>query len=59
MESTTKRPGVNVLDFDLDPRHFSIEERPNPMGDLKEVQIGPSDTQRIKIDKALELEEED
>ncbi|RDX99388.1 hypothetical protein CR513_17563, partial [Mucuna pruriens] len=59
VESTTKRPRVNILDFDLDSRHFSIEERPHPVGDLKEVQIGPSDTQRMKIGKALELEEED
>ncbi|RDX96450.1 hypothetical protein CR513_20886, partial [Mucuna pruriens] len=59
VESTIKELRVNALDFDLDPRHFSTEERPHPMGDLKEVQIGPSDTQKTKIGKALELEEED
>ncbi|RDX69755.1 hypothetical protein CR513_51086, partial [Mucuna pruriens] len=53
------RPGVNVLDFDLDPRYFSTEERPHLVGDLKEVQIGPSDTQKTKINKALDHEEED
>ncbi|RDX83648.1 hypothetical protein CR513_35415, partial [Mucuna pruriens] len=59
VESTIKEPGVNILDFDLDPQYFSIEERPHPVGDLKEVQIGPSDTQKTKIGKALDQEEED
>ncbi|RDX78625.1 hypothetical protein CR513_41077, partial [Mucuna pruriens] len=36
-ESTAKKLGVNVLDFDLDPRHFPAEERPHPVEDLKEV----------------------
>ncbi|RDX97281.1 hypothetical protein CR513_19966, partial [Mucuna pruriens] len=35
--STTTRSGVNVLDLDLDPRHFHAEERPYPVEDLKEV----------------------
>ncbi|RDX87044.1 hypothetical protein CR513_31540, partial [Mucuna pruriens] len=59
VESTTKGPRVNVLDFDLDLRYFSTEERPHLVGDLKEVQIRPSDTQKMKIDKALDQEEED
>ncbi|RDY06590.1 hypothetical protein CR513_09399, partial [Mucuna pruriens] len=59
VESTPKGQGVNVLDFDLDPRHFSTEERPHPVGDLKEVQIGPSDTQKTKIDKTLGQEGKD
>ncbi|RDX69748.1 hypothetical protein CR513_51093, partial [Mucuna pruriens] len=59
IESTTKGPGVNVMDFDLDPRYFSTEERPHPVGDLKEVQIGPSDTQKTKIGIALDQQEED
>ncbi|RDX72749.1 hypothetical protein CR513_47718, partial [Mucuna pruriens] len=59
VESTTKGPGVNVLDFDLDSRYFSTEERPHPVGDLKEVKIGPSNTQKTKISNTLDQEEED
>ncbi|RDX72746.1 hypothetical protein CR513_47722, partial [Mucuna pruriens] len=59
VESPTKGPGVNVLDFDLDPQYFSTEERTHPVGDHNEVQIRPSDTQKTKINKALDQEEED
>ncbi|RDX60860.1 hypothetical protein CR513_60963, partial [Mucuna pruriens] len=59
VESTAKNLRVNVLDFDLDPRHFSTEERPHPVRDLKEVQIGPLDTQITKIGKTLGQEGKD
>ncbi|RDX87871.1 hypothetical protein CR513_30596, partial [Mucuna pruriens] len=43
-ESAAKKLGVNVLDFDLDPRLFPTEERPHPVGDRKEVQMEPLNT---------------
>ncbi|RDX86018.1 hypothetical protein CR513_32694, partial [Mucuna pruriens] len=53
VESTAKKLGVDALDFNLDPQHFPTEERPHPVGDLKEVQIGPLSTQMKKIGKTL------
>ncbi|RDX67041.1 hypothetical protein CR513_54133, partial [Mucuna pruriens] len=58
IESTIKETGVNVLDIDLDPRYFSVEERPHLVGDLKEVRIGSSDNQKTKFGTTLGQREE-
>ncbi|RDX96125.1 hypothetical protein CR513_21255, partial [Mucuna pruriens] len=58
IELTAKEAEVNVLDIDLDPRYFSEEKRPHPVGDLKEVQIGFSASQKTSIGTTLDEKEE-
>ncbi|RDX96114.1 hypothetical protein CR513_21272, partial [Mucuna pruriens] len=58
IELTTKEAEVNVLDIDLDPRHFSEEKRPHLVGDLKEVQIRLSASQKTSIGTTLDEKEE-
>ncbi|RDY09020.1 Retrovirus-related Pol polyprotein, partial [Mucuna pruriens] len=58
IELTAKEAEVNVLDIDLDPRYFSEEKRPHPVGDLKEVQIGLSADQKTNIGTMLGEKEE-
>ncbi|RDX76977.1 hypothetical protein CR513_42971, partial [Mucuna pruriens] len=55
---TSPGPAVNALDLNLDPRHLYENERPHPIEDLKEVQIGPLTTHVTKIGTTLGLEEE-
>ncbi|RDX88907.1 hypothetical protein CR513_29450, partial [Mucuna pruriens] len=58
VRSTTTESTVNVLDLDIDPRHFHKEERPHPAEDLKEVYIGPLSTHVTKIGTTLSPSEE-
>ncbi|RDY09049.1 hypothetical protein CR513_06652, partial [Mucuna pruriens] len=58
IELAAKEAEVNVLDIDLDPRYFSEEKRPHPVGDLKEVQIGLSANQKMNIGTMLGEKEE-
>ncbi|RDX87783.1 hypothetical protein CR513_30703, partial [Mucuna pruriens] len=58
IELASKEAEVNVLDIDLDPRYFSEEKRPHPVGDLKEVQIGMSADQKTNIGTMLGEKEE-
>ncbi|RDX67641.1 hypothetical protein CR513_53449, partial [Mucuna pruriens] len=51
-------PDVNVLDFDLDPRCDINHERPLPAEDLKEINIGPDPTHKMKIGTTLMQEDE-
>ncbi|RDX93752.1 hypothetical protein CR513_23946, partial [Mucuna pruriens] len=52
------RSVVNILDIDLDPRCRYKHERPHPVEDLKEVQIGPLLVHKTKIGTALDLADE-
>ncbi|RDX64085.1 hypothetical protein CR513_57398, partial [Mucuna pruriens] len=40
IELAAQKDKVNVLDIDLDPRHFLEDRGPHPVGNLKKVQIG-------------------
>ncbi|RDX66368.1 hypothetical protein CR513_54872, partial [Mucuna pruriens] len=59
VELAAQEAEVNILDIDLDPRYFSEEKRPHPVGDLKEVQIVALISQKTSIDTTLGKEEEE
>ncbi|RDX66812.1 hypothetical protein CR513_54381, partial [Mucuna pruriens] len=58
IELGVREDKVNVLDIDLDPRYFSEEKRPYPVGDLKKVQIGNSADRETHIGTTLNEKEE-
>ncbi|RDX94357.1 hypothetical protein CR513_23277, partial [Mucuna pruriens] len=49
---------INMLDLDLDPQCKPEHERPFPAEDLKEVNIGPSPTNKTRIGTVLIKEDE-
>ncbi|RDY08522.1 hypothetical protein CR513_07238, partial [Mucuna pruriens] len=57
---TIKRIGSwsNIYFLDLDPCQNEKDWRPQPMEDLKEVQIGTKPSERIRVRGSLEVEEE-
>ncbi|RDX99702.1 hypothetical protein CR513_17219, partial [Mucuna pruriens] len=59
IELNAQEDKVNVLDVDLDPRYFSEEKGPHPVGDLKKVQIGTSADQKTHIGTTLDEKEEE
>ncbi|RDY08045.1 hypothetical protein CR513_07759, partial [Mucuna pruriens] len=53
-----RRSVVNALSLELDPRCHEEQERPHPVEKLKEVQVGPSESQRTKIGTTMTGEQE-
>ncbi|RDX98558.1 hypothetical protein CR513_18499, partial [Mucuna pruriens] len=61
--SMAKRVGqrksvVNALSLELDPRCHEERERPHPVEKLKEIQVGPLESQRTKIGTTMTGEQE-
>ncbi|RDX78518.1 hypothetical protein CR513_41196, partial [Mucuna pruriens] len=53
-----RRSAVNALSLELDPRCHEERERPHPIEKLKEIQVGPSESQRTKIGTTMTGEQE-
>ncbi|RDX95699.1 hypothetical protein CR513_21741, partial [Mucuna pruriens] len=53
-----RRAAINTLSLELDPRCHEERERPLPVDKLKEVQVGPLDSQRTKIGTTMTKEQE-
>ncbi|RDX89573.1 hypothetical protein CR513_28678, partial [Mucuna pruriens] len=58
-EDSLRRSHRQLLGLDLDPRHQFEDQRPDPIKELKEVQISPSTSHRTKIGIALGKDAED
>ncbi|RDX92425.1 hypothetical protein CR513_25442, partial [Mucuna pruriens] len=53
-----KKPAINTLSLELDPRCHDERERPHPVEKLKEIQVGPLESQKTKIDTIMTEEQE-
>ncbi|RDX65006.1 hypothetical protein CR513_56368, partial [Mucuna pruriens] len=53
-----RRSTINTLSLELDPRCHEERERPHPVEKLKEIQVGPKESQRTKIGTTMTEEQE-